>query len=301
MEDKFNFENKDNFNLLLIKTNTILQFDYNDKNYLDNIINMDIYENVLFNSDNFTDLLYDKLISKYKKEVLLKELELFTQVILEIPDYIYEIIYIKNLIDKDEESNNNLLNELGTLLNTNGENIYGDIILMKTYIPSLSDSILIKDTFKEDIKIILNSRVNINIVIFEDNEWSNIYIKGKIEDYANNFFEDKYYKCEIPFLLHNINVWYEICEGCSLLTCGKIIEKPVYKCLWFTKIYESPEKTYNGNLSLDEVKKIIKISYKIEFPFKVKDEWIKDEFDKYRRKIVKNKFKILDLVYNELY
>ena len=70
MEDKFNFENKDNFNLLLIKTNTILQFDYNDKNYLDNIINMDIYENVLFNSDNFTDLLYDKLISKYKKEVL---------------------------------------------------------------------------------------------------------------------------------------------------------------------------------------------------------------------------------------
>ena len=94
MEDKFNFENKDNFNLLLIKTNTISQFDYNDKNYLDNIINMDIYENVLFNSDNFTDLLYDKLISKYKKEVLLKELELFTQVILEIPDYIYEIIYV---------------------------------------------------------------------------------------------------------------------------------------------------------------------------------------------------------------
>jgi hypothetical protein len=303
MEDKFNFENNDNFNLLLIKPNTISQFNYTETNYLDNIITMnDTYEDILFNSENFIDLLHEQLISKNKEK---KELELFTQVILEIPNYIYEIIYMQNLTETDDE-----LNELGTLLNTNGENIYGNILLLKTFIPSLSNSLLIKDTFKEDIKIILNSRANINIVTFNDNEWSNQNIPwsnqnipwsnqnipSNLDEFAKTFFEDRYSRCEVPFLLHNINIWYEICEGCSLSSCGKVIEKPIYKCFWFTKINDN----YNGNLSLDEVQKIIKLSYKLDFPFKAKDDWLIDETDKFNRKVIKNKYKILDLAYDSL-
>jgi hypothetical protein len=287
MEEKFKFENTNNFNMLLITPNIISLFDHNDLNYLENIINLNVYENIIFNSENFIDLLSEKLeISKYNKE-----LELTTQVILEIPNYIYEIIYIKELKDTDDK-----INEIGNLLNTNGENIYGNLLLMKTYIPSLSDSILIKDTIKEDIQTILNARAYINIVIY-DNEWTNKFVKSNnLEEFANIFFEDKYYKCEMPFLLHNINIWYELCDGCSKTLCGKLLERPIYKCIWFTKINED----YKGNLSLNEVNKIIKLSNILEFPFNPTEDMLKDEFDSYKRKIIKNKYKILDKVYNDI-
>ena len=114
--------------------------------------------------------------------------------------------------------------------------------------------------------------------------------------FAKTFFEDRFYKCELSFLLHNINIWYEICDGCSKNTCGKILEKPIYKCIWFSKLTDN----YLTSIYLDEVKRIINLSTKIDYPFKVKDEWVKEEIDEYNRKIIKNKYKILQIAENNL-
>lgn len=300
-ENKLKFENKNDFQLLLIKPcygehnlsdeniskiQSIDKLNFNSETYTDDIIKIDAYEDVLCNSDIFIDIITDKLlIDKYNKD---SNIEVESQVISEIPNYIYELLYIKN-INKDQEP----FNEIASLLNTNDDKIYGNALLMKTYIPSLSNSILIDNCILDNIKSILDSRVNTNIVIY-DSEWSNKIVKGHLEDFANEFFDGNYSKCEIPFLLHNINIWYEICEGCSNTTCGKILEKPIYKCFWFTMITDN----FRGNLYLDEVTKIINISNKLDFPFNAKAEWIDEETDEYGRKIIKNKYKILDLANN---
>jgi len=285
-ENKLKFENKDDFQLILIKPCSINDLDFYSNTYTNDIIKIDTYENIICNSDNFIDTITDKLlISKYNSH---KSIQVETQVISEIPNYIYELLYIQNITKENEP-----LNEIASLLNTNDEKIYGNAILMKTYIPSLSNSIVIVNCLLEHIKNILDSRINTNIVVYDCN-WSDKIIKGPLEEFAEEFFDGKYLKLEIPFLMHNINIWYELCDGCSISLCGKILEKPIYKCFWFTMITDN----YRGNLYLTEVNKIIKLSNKLEFPFNAKPEWLEDETDEYGRKIIKNKYKILDLVNN---
>jgi len=289
MEDKFKFENKNNFNMLLIKPNNINELNWYDNEYTSKIANLDIYEDLISNSENFIDMISEKLlISRYKNK---DNIEVITQIISEIPNYIFEIIYVDKLNENDNDHN-----ETGTLLNTNGEKIYGNIILIKTYIPSLSKSIIIEDCYQDSIKNILDNRVNTNIVLYDSNQWSNYKVKGNLEDFAKEYFDDNFFKCEIPFLLHNINIWYEICDGLPKNLCGKILEKPIYKCIWFTMINDE----FRGNLYLDEVNKIIKVSNVLDFPFNVKSEWVEEEKDEINRNIIKSKYKILDLAYYEL-
>jgi len=278
-ENKLKFENKNNFQLIMIKPNSISHIDFNSTNYTNELIKLDIYENIICNSENFTEIILEKLLLKKYNQVE-------TILVSEMPNYIYEILYVPNLSTEE-------VNELGTLINTNDEKIYGNALLMKTYIPTLSNSIIIEDCIVENIKDILDSRVNTNIVIY-DSEWSNKIVVGNLENFAEEFFDDKYFKLEIPFLLHNINIWYELCDGCSNNLCGTLLVKPIYKCFWFTMITDE----YRGNLFLDEVQKIIYLSNKIEFPYSAKKEWLEDEDDEYGRKIIKNKYKILDLANN---
>jgi hypothetical protein len=288
MDSQLTFENNDNFDIILIKPKTIDLLDWYNENYTLQLIELNCYEIINTNKNNFLEIISNKLnLEKFKDK---KGLEVITQVISEIPNYIYELIYIDELTEKDD-----VINDIASLLNTNDNKVYGNAFLMKTFIPSLSKSILIKNTSLSDIKYILDNRVKTNIVIY-DGEWSNKIIIGNLEDYAKTFFDEEFKKFETPFLLHNINIWYEQCDGCSTKLCGKILERPIYKCIWFTMITDE----YRGSIYLDEVKKIIDISNKMDFPFNAKKEWISDEKDEYSRKVIKNKYKILDLAHYEL-
>ena len=210
--------------------------------------------------------------------------------------------YENILVDMDGERNideltekDDFINNIASLLNTNGNKVYGNAFLIKTHVPSLSKSILITNTIINNIKEILDNRVKTNIVIY-DGEWSNKIVIGNLDDFAKSFFDEEFKKFETPFLLHNINIWYELCDGFSTKICGKILERPIYKCFWFTMITDE----YRGSIYLNEVTKIIEISNKIDFPFNAKKEWIDDEKDEFSRKVIKNKYKILDLAYHEL-
>jgi len=289
MDEKLKFENINNFDIILIKPENINHLDWSNENYTLNISELNCYEIIDTNKDNFLEIISEKLnLQKFENK---KNLEVTTQVISEIPDYIYEIMYINDLNDQDD-----IINDVATLLNTNDNKIYGNALLIKTFIPSLSKSILITNITVNDIKYILDSRVKTNIVIY-DGEWSDKIVIGKIDNFADLFFDENYIKLEIPFLLHNINIWYELCEGCSTMICGNILDKPIYKCIWFTMITDE----YRGSIYLNEVKKIIDISKKMNYPFTPKKEWINDEIDEYSRKVVKNKYKVLDLAYSNLY
>lgn len=293
--EKFLMENTNNFELVLIKPNNIEHFNFDDINYLDNITNIsnDYIEIINTNNDNFISTISNSLL--INKE----NLNVKSQIITDMPNYIYELLYIieysqeKDKINNEYPNDNILPNQLATLINTNGTTINGNAILMKTYVPVNNNSMIIDTCNHSDIKYILDKRINTSIVVFDD-EWKEETISGNIEDFANSFFDDTYVKYEIPFLLYNINIWYETCDGCSCSLVGNILSKPIYKCIIFTMINDQ----YRGNITLPEVKQIIKIAEHINFPFSPNSEWIKEEYDKYNRLIVKNKYRVLHNAYD---
>jgi len=148
---------------------------------------------------------------------------------------------------------------------------------------------LFVDINKIDIKFILENRIKTKVVIY-DGEWKEIEVIGNLEDYAKEFFDDVHLKFESPFLKHNINIWYEKLDGVNSYVCGKILNKPIYKCLWFTMISDE----YRGRLSLNEVNTIIKLSNHLNFPYEPPSEWLVDEKDVYGRDKIKNKYRILE-------
>jgi hypothetical protein len=94
-------------------------------------------------------------------------------------------------------------------------------------------------------------------------------------------------------LLHNINIFYVANEYGEDIA-PKLIPEKVETALFFTKI----DDDFRGNLTLDEVKKIIELSNKLE-SFEVDEEYMKEEKDELGRNIIKNKYKILEFVYNK--
>jgi hypothetical protein len=194
-------------------------------------------------------------------------------------------------------NNNDNINGVSTLLNLKEKNIYYNSILIKTYLPTTNiKSAVMVNCGINDVKFILDSRLNTNIVTFDGDTWEEKVIHGDLEVFAKEFFDERHTKLEIGFLKHNINIWYETFDGKNIHSCGTLIKKPVFKCFWFTMASEQ----FRGSLLLDEVQKIIKLSHKLELPYTAKDEWIKEEQDDYNRVIVKNKYRVLELAYNEL-
>ena len=76
---------------------------------------------------------------------------------------------------------------------------------------------------------------------------------------------------------------------------GKLLEPKVDKCL----VYSMMTKTIRTNLTLNELNKIIKLSEVLKEPYKPDDKWFEEEKDEHGRKIIKNKYRILDNVYKE--
>lgn len=284
-------ENINNFSFLHIDINDISFLNWSDPYYLDKILNLDIYNLVTTNSETFLEDIAQYLNLKNSNNI---NYMIETQIVAELPEYIYEILYINNIDNKPEYKN-----DIGTLLMLNGDKIFGNIILLKTHLPN--DSMLFVDSHKTDIKLILESRIKTKVVIYEDDKWLEKTVIGNLIDYANDFFDDTYLKIEKSFLKHNINIWYEkdnINKKDSINNkniCGKLLDTPISKCILFTMLTDD----CRGNITLDEINKIIYLSNKLDFPFSVDYNLLIEEKDNYNRYKIKNKYKILEKVYQK--
>ena len=125
-----------------------------------------------------------------------------TQVIAEFPEYIYEILYINNIKNDDKYKN-----DIGSLLMINGDKIYGNIIILKTYLPN--NSILFVDSSKDDIKIFLSkvkkkfcvSGSHKKIIELDDKE--NVFeFAGDIRDNLKDYLIAEYNKNEENIVIH---------------------------------------------------------------------------------------------------
>lgn len=289
--EKIKMESNEDFEVLVIKPGSIQSLSWMDPNYAYKLIELDLFKSVTTNEDNFLEVIAINLdVNKYK----VKDLYVKNEFIGEEPNYVYEMIYI-DLEKETKYHTEENSNELASLLNINGDKIYSNAIIFKNYLPSLTDSMKMNTITKQDLGRILHKRVHTSIVTCDEEKWVEDEYVGDLSNFAEIFFDnEKYEKLEIAFLMHNINIWYTTSIDGNKNLCGTLINKPIDKCIWFTM--KSDE--YRGNLTLNEVNKIIYLS-KILSSFMTPSEYNEEKIDSIGRKIIYNKYKVLDSEYDK--
>lgn len=291
--DKLKLENKKDFKLILIKANNIQDMNWSVPNYLDDILNSDYVEEVTFSPTQFAEDL-GKTLDVENYELPDVKCTLF----YEEPNYHYEILYIDLLPNYKKKE---IENQFSLLLQNNGdEKIFGNALIMKTYVPVNDMKYMkISDISRNDIKRILENRVNTSVITFDNGDYEEKKVVGSIEQYAESFFdeEDKYkiQKMEIAFLRHNINIWFTKFDYGFDNVCGNLLKHLVInKCIIFTLINDN----IRGNLSMDEFNKIKFLSEKLE-KYGIPEELQNEDKDNLGRLIIKNKYRILEYMFNK--
>lgn len=290
--EKVIMESNEQFDCLIIKPGSISHLVWSDPAYTKKLIELNLFESVTVTPDTFLGVLATKLGIESFSDV--KNLSVKNEIVGEEPYYVYELLYV-DLEKETQHHTNEKLNELASLININGDKIYSNAILFRNHLPSLSDSMNLASVTKLDLERILYERVNTKVVIW-DETFREDYVVGDLNEYAKVFFDGEHFdKLEIPFLMHNINIWYQIDTTGGLVgkkVCGDIIKKPVERCIWFTM--KSDE--YRGNITIDEVTKIIYLS-KIITNYQTPADYTEEKTDGLGRKIINNKYKVLDHMY----
>jgi hypothetical protein len=286
---KIKIENTSDFEVLIIKKGSIQNLEWCDPNYIAKIFKLNLCETFKMSQDNFL-LNVGKILETdkyYDTNTVVQN-----EIIGEEPYYIYELLYV-DLIKYPQYHNE--INELATLINTNTEKIYTNAIILKTYLPPLSDSMLFESVSCNDLQQILYHRAYTKVVLYHNYNYVEQNILN-LDQFAESFFENEYpKKKEVAFLSHNINIWYlpSIEPDKETGICGNLVDEPVERCIWFTM--NTP--TIRGNLTYDEVKKIIFLSTKLT-DYNPHIDWSDQKLDKLGRLIIKNKYRILDEKYN---
>ena len=282
---KIKFFNDNEFYITLIDNNDfdLNKLDWNDPNYVQNLISHDFIKSVLVNSTNFFDYIGNFFEANDNNIIV-------TDTICEEPLHNYQIMYIDKLYTK------NKVNQFATMMNINGDVIQGKAVIIKNYVATLSNEKKFDNMDSSALYKMIKSR-GFNTFVMWDNEsdkWKEEEIYCSMEDFAKIFFDDEPYKtCEVAFLKHNLNIWYLNSEYGKSNVCGTLLNSKIEKVLIFTMLTDQ----FRGNITKDEIEKIIKLSTVLTPPFKPEDKWAEEKKDEHNRLIINNKYKILDNIY----
>jgi len=281
--------NTNPFDFILIKPGKISHLDWNNPDYVQILTSMPFITTHLTKPEEFFDNIFKLL------EVGIEDkYHLVTDTISEEPNYLYEIIYIDTLNKQTKLP----YNELATMLHLEGEQIMGNAIVIKTHIPSFSNDTLFNDMNTSELYKIVRQRGITKVVVYDgdDSKLREDEFYGDTDKYAKKFFEEEYFnKLEFAFLKYNINILYTKSSYGKKDVCGNFLKGNIDKFIIFTMLTDN----IRGNITLNEVEKIIKLSYHLEPPYKTDEKWLKEEKDSTGRNIIKNKFKILDNVFRD--
>ena len=284
-------ENNSEFSIFILEQNEISNLDSTHSNYLDKLIDSDFIKEGKINPNT-----YMEDVGKNLSLTPTGFYDLKVSLFFEDRENIYEIIYLNYEPPEEKDIDENkitlTINELASLLIINGDKVYGNALILKTKLPIDDYSMRYENLEKKDIKKILERRINTKIIVYED-DYKEIDLVGNIETFAEEFFEKRHFKrLEIPFLKHNINIFYTVFDYGEENICGTIIKEKIDKCIWFS-MYSAE---YSCDLSLDDVKKIIFLSDKLD-KYDTPEEYVKEEKDEMNRRLIKIKYRILERVY----
>lgn len=285
-EDKIITESIENFKGLVITPNNETDLNHQSPEYL----------NMLFNQNCFIDetITTEEMDSFIKLHLNpLPEQKVKTCVICETENYLYEMIYIYYTLRKEVE--NIKLNNIGTLLALNGDKIYGNVIVIKTNVPRNTKNMIFTDLTKNDLYDSLKSRAfHTGIMLNDDNELEE-FTYHNLKHYNDEYFYDDERCTEIGFLKHNVTIYY-IKAKKGGFKLGNLFDFNVSQCIIISKITDQ----HYTDMSLHDLIKIMKLSEKIN-----KEEWqskgnLPQEKDNLGRNIILTRFRVLDIVYDEL-
>ena len=190
-------------------------------------------------------------------------------------------------------------NQMATLININGDKVYGNALITKTKLPLESKNMYFEDMTKEDLYKMLYNRANKKIVLYDidSEEFRDERTILPIDQYADKYFEEDKYKVkkvELFFLKHNINIWYVVSDFGIENLCGKLIPGKIEKCIIFSRMNE----VYLADLSLNEFKKIKYLSTVLT-DFHAGEEHYSEETDELNRKVIKNRYRVLNIEYKK--
>ena len=171
---------------------------------------------------------------------------------------------------------------------------------MCTMIANNNDNMHCGDMTFDILENMLYSRANTKVVTYDADEevYNEVEVFGPLDRFADDFFSENRYrikKLELPFLKHNINVWYTEDKYGTLDTFGNIlpdtsrVDKMIVFSMWSDE--------HRHNFTMKEFEMIRFLSKKLD-QFIVPDEMMNEEKDKIGRTIIKNKYKILHKFYN---
>lgn len=281
-------EGNSSFRVLIINPNNIENFDWRDPNYLNYIMNMSIFENKEFKHQ---ELAYNIGLTFGADKN--SAVDLNTLIIGEDKNHLYEMLWNE---PSKENKNEKQKNGIGKLLHLESKDIYGKVLLLKTNLPEDNYDNILVDCKKCDLYDLLFMRANHVSVLYDGDEWKEIKWCGDFDKWLDDVFDgDKYKQVELAFLKHNINIHYIPSTSDYGIELPNLINGKVDRCLFSTKITSQ----FWGNISLAEVNKILDIS-KLTDNTDVDTEMIKEEKDKFGRFLRKNKYRILNLVWDKL-
>lgn len=290
INESFKMENTDSFQVLLVKKGKVNHIPWESSQYLDILFNLAIYQPIKTNPSIFLITLAESLETNKENHS-----DVNTSIVFESPSYIYEMIYINYGEYQIPESEIDNENEFGTLINTRGNKVFGNILITKTKIDENSNSMKFVNMEMDDLYQVFKSRAEHKGVVYEDGEFKEYIWKGdksSFKDVLDEVFDgEKPKHIEFPFLLHNVNIYYRSLnkEKYDKHVLGKLVETPIYQCFIMTYLTND----LFGNITLKEVKDIIYLSNVLK-EYKPDKDLMKDEFDEFNRKIIKNKYRILN-------
>jgi len=289
--------NTEDFNVLLIKPCSITTYQWDHPDYIHTLLTQDFCSIHTMPSDPV------KYLEKIAELLNVNDCEspyIEPHIIGSNKNETYEILYL-DYTDKEKEEfakdKDKYLNQLAQLFDLQEKLIFGCAIIQKLNIPVVSTDMKYENLTIKDLEKMMRDRVYTKVVIYEDDTYREEEIIGPLDIYADKFFEEdksNYKKFQIPFLKHNLNIWYVANEFGESGVCGKLLADSckIEKCLFFTMVTD----TIRGSLTLEEVEKILYLSKELT-DYTTQEDIEREEKDEIGRIIIKNKYRILEMAY----
>lgn len=279
--------------VVIIKPNVVEHIDYNRVDYISEILSVDCYETVTTTVEDI-----GLVFAKYLNSENYIGCHAQTNICYDTSEYLYEICYLD--IPNDKKCTETY-NQIASILDITNQQIFGNAVLIKTHLPINNMDMNLVNFTKDDIKQILESRVNhYGVFIDTDKNMKSINFRDlepKLRELLDEEPKDLS-KIEIPFLKHNFIMYYckdSVDEENTLV--NDISQKKIYGDVFIVSMLTD---TIFTNISIQEVKKMLAISKFGEDAWKISEDDDKEEKDEMGRILIKSKHRILHNRFNNL-
>jgi hypothetical protein len=275
---------EETFKALLINPYDISKFNFKSPDYREILLNLDIYQEITLSPKTLAEDLYTLLNLSDFSQVSINSMALW-----ETKDYLYEMIHLDLPL---QYLPTEIYNGMANLLRNEMFHLFGKVILVKTQINCHDDSFKMVDFVKKDLEDLLINRVkHYGVKLDLDGELEQFEFWYDPKDELNKFFTDGKSFTEVSFLNHNLQIYYT--KG-SNKVLEKLIDTKIEQVLILTKITDE----FYSNFTLEEYQKIIKL-LKSECPLETPTEWLEEKKDTYNRRILINKYRVLEKALKE--